>query len=137
MIINYLLQFWNAITSAAVGTIEYFQSLGNAVAGAIGNVVLTPAHYVVDFFLVLSFLFENLRIVFYSILLYLNYIFIYFKEVITKIDFSTAANPFAVLPTDAITFFNSIPYFSTFTGVIIAGVMAIALIKILEMFRNI
>jgi hypothetical protein len=57
-VFGYLSEFWDSITEATSGTIEFFQSIGNAVAGAIGNIFLTPLKVIFDFFWTFKILYD-------------------------------------------------------------------------------
>ena len=69
MIWGYLSEFWDNITEVVVSTlgnsitytIEFFQSVGNAVAGAIGSLFDDLIHHIYDVFLVIYWLFEHLK----------------------------------------------------------------------------
>jgi len=52
---GYLTEFWNAITAETADTVAWFQSLGNAVGGAVGSVVLAIFHPLMDIIFLLYY----------------------------------------------------------------------------------
>lgn len=77
MIWSYLAQFWNSVTSVVVTggeyTVAWFQSLGNAVAGAIGSVFDSIFHLGSDFFMLIGY--------------FINIVFLFVKSLIVPIDY--------------------------------------------------
>lgn len=57
---GYLSEFWDAITSVGGYTIEWFESVGNAVAGAIGGLFEDLTHHFYDIFYINQWFLENL-----------------------------------------------------------------------------
>lgn len=57
---GYLTEFWNAITQVGDYTIEWFQSVGNAVAGAIGGLFEDLTHHFYDIFYIVQWFLDNL-----------------------------------------------------------------------------
>lgn len=57
---GYLSEFWNAITAVGGYTIEWFQSVGNAVAGAIGGLFEDLTHHFYDIFYINQWFLDNL-----------------------------------------------------------------------------
>jgi len=122
MEIPYLGQFWDAITAATEGTVEWFESLGNAVAGALGNLLFYPLQAIFDVLLAIAYLFNLLW-------LFLSFLFkpILFLGVFLVNAFTGIFEP--VAPEDifggvdfapAIAFFEALPLWSllvfTITG---------------------
>jgi len=83
MVWGYLSEFWDAITQevveSGVYTIDWFQSLGNAVAGAIGGLFENLIHHLYDIFYIFNWLFDNLADLFLSIFSPLKWIFSFLK----------------------------------------------------------
>lgn len=47
---GYLTEFWDKLVAVGEYSIEWFQGVGNAVAGAIGSLFETLIHYLYDYF---------------------------------------------------------------------------------------
>lgn len=58
---GYLSEFWDAITEVGDYTIEWFESVGNAVAGAIGGLFENLVHHLYDFFYLIWWLADSLK----------------------------------------------------------------------------
>lgn len=84
-------QFWNSITEASSGTIEFFQSIGNAVAGAVGSFFAEIIHLVFDFILLFRYIFEVVKHLFWIILeplsFILNFIFVFITSLFADIEY--------------------------------------------------
>jgi len=57
---GYLSEFWNAITQVGDYTVAWFQSVGNAVAGAIGGLFEDLTHHFYDIFYIAQWFLDNL-----------------------------------------------------------------------------
>lgn len=57
---GYLSEFWGAITQVGDYSIAWFQSIGNAVAGAIGGIFEDLTHHLYDIFYVAQWFLDNL-----------------------------------------------------------------------------
>lgn len=57
---GYLSEFWNAITEVIDYPVAWFQSVGNAVAGAIGGLFEDLTHHIYDIFYIARWFFYNL-----------------------------------------------------------------------------
>lgn len=116
---GYLGQFWDAITEVAVGgatyTIDWFQSIGNAVAGAIGNLFDYVIRAFSDLIIFIGWSGQLLGDIFGAIISPLTFIFTFFKAFFITL-FSAPITPDFILPGQA--FFNAIPYFDVFAGVL-------------------
>ena len=71
----YLTQFWNLITEEGGYSVAWFQSLGNAVAGALGGFLDTIFHSANDLFVFVSWLGYCLKMIFLSLLSPISYFF--------------------------------------------------------------
>jgi len=139
MIWEYLAQFWQQIHDVIVGgityTTEYFATLANAIAGAIGGFFDTIFHNASDFFCFLSWFFSNIKQIFIFLLAPIGYIF-----TILKFFFATFNNP-PPTPTFSYTFdanilavFDNLPYFNVFKmilGAVIIFAGGIGILKLL------
>lgn len=57
---GYLSEFWNEITQVGDYTVAWFQSVGNAVAGAIGGLFEDLTHHFYDIFYIAQWFLDNL-----------------------------------------------------------------------------
>lgn len=57
---GYLNEFWNAIIQVGDYTIEWFEQIGNAVAGAIGGLFEDLIHHIYDVFYIANWFVDNL-----------------------------------------------------------------------------
>jgi len=57
---GYLTEFWGAIQGVGDYTIEFFQQIGNAVAGAIGGLFEDLIHHIYDIFYIAEWFLDNL-----------------------------------------------------------------------------
>jgi len=136
---NYFADFWNAITSQVVGgveyTIGYFQQIGNAVAGALGQFFNETFHLATDFFAFFNYLAISLKQIFLAIISPVNYIFTILRNVYS-ISFSTPPAPeiTTTFSPGVLSVFQSIPHWgliSSTLGVAISLVLGVATIKLL------
>ena len=125
MIWGYLTEYWNAITESVVSTlgnsitytIEFFENIGNAVAGAIGSLFDDIIHHIYDVFLLFSWLFDNLANMFNIAFTPLFWIFSFTRGFLasatsTLSELGIDVDAFEIYNTDVASFFNTIPYFS-------------------------
>lgn len=134
---GYLSEFWDAITQqvvdAGVYTVGWFESLGNAVAGAIGSLFNDLIHHIYDLFYVNQYLIDNLQDLFEIVLTPLAWVFNFVKGFfISAFVEDTAPAITYVFPDEIIGVFNSIPYWSTFTFGIGAGISILVLVFIFK-----
>jgi len=135
---GYLEQFWNAISQvvieAGVYTIEWFQSIGNAVAGAIGGMFDWLIHYVNDFFIFTGWIFSIIKELVKAFILPISYVFNFLKS-FTLQAFSSPKTPEATYTFSAEIqeVFETIPYWDILImliGVAILIIFGIAILKI-------
>ena len=137
MVWGYLSEFWDAITQEVVEsgtyTIDWFKSVGNAVAGAIGALFEDLIHHIYDFFYIGQYLVDNLGNLFAVIFTPLTWIFNFVK------GFFNSAFAAPIEPTitwtfsdNVLTVFNAIPYWNIFTFAIGAGISIIFLVFIFK-----
>ncbi len=137
MIWEYLSQFWDSIVAVGEYPIAYFQNIGIAVAGALGNFFDVIFHNLNDIFLFLSWFGSNLKNIFLSLLSPITYFFD-----ILRYFFSTAfSTPTLPDPTATFTFsqeildiFQAIPnwqIFSSILGAVIIFIVGLSGLKLL------
>jgi hypothetical protein len=120
MIWGYLSEFWNAIQSVGEYTIEFFESIGNAVAGAVGNLFQFINHNVSDVFVFGGWFFGNFKVFFSRILTPIKYVYTFTKSFVS-VAFDTAdtsSKNIWYFQDNVMSVFNSIPYWHTFSVVI-------------------
>lgn len=76
---GYLGEFWNAITQVGDYTIAWFQSVGNAVAGAVGALFEDLIHHFYDIFYVVWWFLDALQNLFTIIFRPLTWVFSFGK----------------------------------------------------------
>jgi hypothetical protein len=123
---GYLTEFWNAITQVGDYTIEFFESIGNAVAGAVGGLFEDLTHHIYDVFYFFGWLYDNLGILFGIIFKPLTWIFNFTKGFLTT-AFATPESlnlqlgAMAHFGDNVMAFFNVIPHFTLIFAGISAG----------------
>lgn len=134
--IGFLDEFWNSITSATEGTVEWFQSLGNAVAGALGNLLFYPLRAIVDFGLAIAYLFSQL----YQIILYILAPFLFFINYLEGLFVAwltpqTLAAP-VLFNAEIIAVIKAIPMVSTFFIIVLACFWFVVFNKTLHTLKH-
>jgi hypothetical protein len=121
MVWGYLTEFWDAITDSVVGgityTIEWFQMIGNAVAGAIGSLFDDLIHHFYDVFLLFSWFYDNLSNMFSIVFTPLFWIFNFTKGFLTSAtstleELNIQLEEVELYTTNVASFFDAIPYFN-------------------------
>jgi len=135
---GYLGEFWNAITEVGDYTIAWFQSVGNAVAGAIGSLFEDLIHHIYDFFYIAQYLLDNLGDLFAIIFTPLTWIFNFVKGFFVS-AFATPPDPEIewIFPDNVIAFFNSIPYWNYLMFAIGSGIAILLLVFIFKRLSTI
>lgn len=139
MIWGYLEQFWNAIIGVGEYTIEFFQSIGNAVAGAIGSLFEFINHNVSDVFVFAGWLFYNLKILVSNLFLPVRFIYTYLRNFVESAFLSSETSAKAIwsFPAEIMNFFQGIPYWSILSSVLGLGILIIIGIATLKHLRHI
>lgn len=139
---GYLDEFWNAVSSTTLNAWEYtadwFQNVGNAVAGAIGNLFEFVNHYISDIFVFLGWLSHNLGFIFAQIFAPIRYIFQFFSSFI-EYAFITPEEPTEIwsFSTSTVQVFESIPYWTEFATVLGVGILVLGGVAIIKLFLHI
>lgn len=142
MIWGYLLEFWNAITAVGDYPIEWFKSVGNAVAGAIGGIFEDLTHHFYDVFYCFQWIFDNLSIIYgnaFSPLVWVfNYISGFLKSATSTLEeLGIEVQEFTIYTANVEDFLGTIPYFS-FISAGIAGCLGIFfLVYIIKLIKDI
>lgn len=136
---DYLSEFWDAITETVVSvntyTVEWFQNIGNAVAGAIGGLFAWLIHYFNDGFVFLGWIFSILKEIILVFTLPIFFIFNFLKA-FTISAFSTPIVPSTIysFSPGIMAIFETLPYWDTIGGVLGFAtliVIGVAILKIL------
>lgn len=136
---GYLGEFWDKVASSTIDawqyTAEWFQNIGNAVAGAVGNLFEFINHSVSDVFIFLGWLFQNLGFIFAQLLAPVKYIFQFSKSFFSQ-SFSAPATTTEIwnFNTSTISVFEAIPFWSEFSVVLGIAILIIFGIAILKLF---
>jgi len=135
MSFGFLGEFWNSITSATVGAVTYgtdfFQSIGNAVAGAIANIVLYPIKVIFDGALAVSYVFETLITLSGQLFASLRFLIIFLGGILAGFT-TTPPTISGVFATSTVTFLQGIPMIGTITTVMGVGMIVVAVIATIK-----
>jgi len=134
MIWGYLEEFWGAITTLPSYTIVYFQNIGNAVAGALGNLFEFLNHSLSDVFIFGGWFFSTLGNLFSKLWLPVNYIFSFFSAFVGKAFATPEPKNIWSFNDEIIAVFDTIPYWSEMGFVLGLGILIIIGIAILKNF---
>ena len=131
MVWGYLSQFWDSITGAVASTteniisypVEFFQNIGNAVAGAVGSIFDSFFHTFADITYFFAWSFEMIGIIFNKLSLPFSFIY-HFVLNIFSYGFATPgpAELTYSFSTSTLSVFNAIPYWSTISLVLGIGI---------------
>lgn len=132
---SYLTQFWDSVSTTTLNAWEYttdwFQNIGNAVAGAIGGLFDFAIHSFNDLIVFIGWIGSILKEIVITFLLPLQYIFTFLRSFIVN-SWRTPVEPELSYTwnADILTTLGSIPYFSTLTQVVALclGVLVIGFI---------
>lgn len=136
---GYLGEFWNAITDNTVVALKYtvswFENVGNAVAGALGNLFDFINHSVSDVFVFLGWFFENLSFIFAQLLAPVRYIFEFSRSFFGE-AFSSPATTTEIwnFNTSTVAIFEAIPFWSEISVVLGIAILILFGIAILKLF---
>ena len=135
---DYILQFWNSLTEVVVSagsySVEWFQNVGNAVAGAIGNLFEFIIHSFSDIFLFGGWFFSTLSDFFTKLWLPINYIFAFLSGFVDSAFNTPEVQEIWSFDSEIIAIFETIPYWTTLTMVLGVGVIIIVSVAILKQF---
>jgi len=138
---DYLSAFWDQITGAVASTTEnlisypvsFFQNIGNAVAGAIGQIFDTLFHTFSDIFVFGAWTGEMVGAIFSKLTLPFQFVYNFFKNIYSY-GFATPSDPDITytFSTSTMAVFETIPYWSTL--IMILGI-ALVLVVGLGIFK--
>lgn len=122
---GYLTEFWEQLVAVGEYPIEWFEGIGNAVAGAIGGFFEDLIHHIYDLFYLVSWILDSLGNLFNIIMTPLIWVFNFGRGFISTAFATPEQLGLELLPSftygeNIMDFFDSFPYFN----VMIAGVGA-------------
>lgn len=131
---GFLGEFWNAITQVGDYTIEWFQNIGLAVAGAVGNLFDFALHLINDVGVFFGWVGSILKEIVMTFVMPMTYIFTFLKSLLSSAfqsptDFTDYSWDAGILGV-----FSTIPYWNTLIVVIGIGISVIVLFFILRTF---
>lgn len=139
MVWGYLSEFWNAITQVGDYTVAFFESIGNAVAGAIGGLFSNLIHHIYDVFYFATWFFESLIDLITTIFTPLTWIFNFlkgFKIGVTSTPITETID--WVVSQDILDVFSDVmPYWNYFLWSIGAGFGILVIFFILKRLNQI
>lgn len=130
---GYLSEFWDAITEVGGYSVEWFQNIGNAVAGAIGSIFQDLTHHFYDIFYVVQWFLDNLGSMLSTAFLPLTWVFNFVKGFFVSASMSLAELEIEVpesmnlISDNVIAVFEIVPYFNLLLTAI-AGVFGLMVI---------
>jgi hypothetical protein len=132
---SYFQQFWQQIVQVAEYPVEFFQNIGNAVAGAIGGFFDAIFHFLIDVFVFITWLFAGLKVIFLALLSPITYFFTTLRFTFSQ-AFSTPPAPDVsyTFSSGVLEVFQAIPHWQAIQvvcGVGLIVVLGIATIKLL------
>lgn len=134
MIWGYLGEFWNAITDVGTFTVEWFQNVGNAVAGAIGNLFEFVNHSLSDVFVYGGWFFSTLGTLLSKFWTPVDYIFSFFSGFVEKAFLTPEPQNIWGFSDEVMAIFEKIPHWTTLTSVLGVGILIIVGVAILKQF---
>lgn len=115
---GFLSEFWNAITQVGEYTIEWFQNIGLAVAGAIGNLFDFALHYINDGAVFFGWVGSILKEVFLTFVMPFSYLFSFLKALLATAFVTPTNFTGYTWNSDILGIFSAIPYWDTLKVVI-------------------
>lgn len=135
---GYITEFWNSITTAIVGGatygIDWFQSVGNAVAGAVGGLLGYLIHWFSDLFIFLGWFSQNMGVVFKFLFTPFQFVYAFLSEFTAKL-FETSIDPgIDITITD---YLEIIPYSAQIIGILSIGLMTLVFFFLIKQLQKI
>lgn len=139
---GYLPEFWDLLVNVGDYTVEWFQGIGNAVAGALGNFFDDLIHNFYDIFYVIQWLLEGLENLFVIIFRPFTWIFNFGKGFFDT-AFKTAAElgievgPIGSFSSGVSAVFNAIPHANLIFGGVAAALGIVFLVFLIKKLSSI
>lgn|SRR5574343_44250 len=132
---GYLSEFWDSVQEVGSTSVAWFQSVGNAVGGAVGNLFASTLHYLNDTWVFLGWLFSVIGQLISLFILPLNFIFQFLKGFLGT-AFTAPADYSYTWSSEILAVFNHIPLWSTMSVVLGACISILALVALLCLFTK-
>jgi hypothetical protein len=131
---GFLTEFWDAITGVGEYTIEFFQNIGLAVAGAVGNLFDFALHFLNDGAVFFGWIGSILKEIVLTFVMPLSYVFAFMKSLLasafaTPVDYTGYSWDAGILGV-----FSAIPLWSTLVAVIGIALAVLVLFFVLRAF---
>jgi len=139
---GYLSEFWDAVQQVVVEggtyTTDWFKSIGNAVAGAVGNLFEDLIHHFYDGFYILQYLIDNLGTLFSIIFTPLTWAFNFVKGFFIS-AFLTPPEPEITwtFADNVLEVFYAIPYWGVLMFAVGSGIAILILVFIFRRLTSI
>lgn len=121
---GFLSEFWDAIQEVVIAggiyTIDFFQSIGNAVAGALGGAFDWLLHYINDFFIFAGWVLTQVKTLFIIFTAPLSYFYSFLKGFWGEVSGPPVEMPSVlnVYSTSTLQILDAIPYWDTMTAML-------------------
>ena len=132
---GYLSEFWDSIAEVGSTSVAYFQSIGNAVAGAIGNLLSGTLHFLNDTWVFLGWIFHIISEIISLFIMPLNFVIELIRGFLIS-AFSDPSNFAFSWDNNVIEFFNYIPYWENAKEVVGICILILGLIFVLKQFTK-
>jgi hypothetical protein len=114
---GYLTEFWSAVQQVGDYPVAWFQSVGNAVAGAIGGIFEDLTHHFYDIFYICEWFLSNLGTMLNNAFTPLIWIFnfvrgFFVSATMTREQLGISIPQFTLLTDNVRAFFEIVPYFN-------------------------
>ena len=136
---GYLAEFWGAIQTVGDYTVDFFQSIGNAVAGAIGGAFDWFLHFGFDTYTFIRWIADSFSQLFVFLTSPLSYFYQFLKAFFVNISAPpiTISSGITQYATSTQEIFNAIPYWDTLTLILGVGVLVAGAFGLIALFLKI
>jgi hypothetical protein len=139
---GYLSEFWDKLVNVGEYTVEWFQGIGNAVAGALGAFFDDLIHNFYDIYYVIQWLLEGLQNLFAVIFRPLTWIFNFGKGFFdtafkTPAELGIEVGPIGSFSSGVSAVFNAIPYANLIFGGVAAALGIVFLVFLIKKLSSI
>lgn len=130
-------QLWQSITTVGTYTIEWFENIGRAVGGALGDFFLSIIHGIFDLGVLALILIKIGISIFMALLSPVIWIFTFLYHFFSNVIDHTYSyeTPIAFDPR-VITIINGIPFFSTLALIIVVAFYVLLIFKIFKILAR-
>lgn len=135
---GFLGEYWNAITGATINAWEYttswFQQIGLAVAGALGNLFDYLIHSISDSFVFLGWIFSAVKELVGAIVIPISYVGSFLRAFVSN-AIKSPVEPEAtyVFSTSTMSIFEALPYWNILSAVLGICLLVVGGIAILKL----